>query len=104
MCIVEGVMGSLTKMATALLWTAGALMTFAVPAMAQDTAWGGALIGNRPIELSIGGAGVVSWATSGVGIRIRLAIPLDERRSIEIFAGPYHDATTDGVGPGSNCF
>ena len=71
------------------LCAAGLVLTLASPATAQDTAAGGPPASLRPIELSLCGAGVLSWATSGVSIRAMVTIPVGERRSLEIFGGPY---------------
>ena len=88
-------MASRTKLTKTLLWTAAVLMTTAAPAVAQDTAF---LTGLRPIELSIGGAGVLSVPTSGGSVRIQLSVPLDDRRSLEIYAGPYLGTINNELG------
>jgi hypothetical protein len=89
-------MASLTKMRMALLGAAGLLAMVVSPAAAQDTAPWGAPSGARPIELSVGGAGVWTWATSGGSLRAMITIPRGERRSIEIFGGPYWGSKTQG--------
>jgi len=88
-------MTPLTKVTVKVLWTAGILLGLAAPVTAQNTAFGGTSGYVRPIELSVGGAGVLGWPTSGVSFRAQLVIPLDDRKSLEIFAGPYQGGHGD---------
>jgi hypothetical protein len=100
-------MTSVTKLITVSVWALGLMGILAAPAAAQnpataaaqDTAAGGASASRpRPIELSIGGAGVLSWLSSGGDIRAMVVVPIGERLSIDIFGGPYHGTVSDAFG------